>query len=38
MGSDGSEKTPNGDSNTADDHSHATNEDLEGGLTKFKLF
>jgi hypothetical protein len=30
MGSDSSDKTPNGDSNTAEDGSHATNEDLEG--------
>jgi hypothetical protein len=26
----GSDKTPNGDSNEAEDTSHATNEDLEG--------
>lgn len=36
MGSDSSDKTPNGDSNMADDSSIATNEDLEGKKLKNK--
>lgn len=36
MGSDSSDKTPNGDSNLAEDQSHATNEDLEGKRFKSK--
>lgn len=36
MGADSSDKTPNGDSNTAEDSSHATNEDLEGEIGQYK--
>lgn len=36
MGADSSDKTPNGDSNTTEDSSHATNEDLEGTKKKNK--